>query len=283
MARESFRGRVAIVTGASSGIGKATAFALARLGARVVLAARRLEALQAVAQEIEASGGEALVVPTDVTDRHQVERLVQKTLDTWHQVDIFVANAGAYIRKPVRELSVADVERSMAVNFYGALYGVLAVLPHMLARGKGHIVLVSSMDGKKGIPPDTPYVVAKFALAGLGDVLRQELHGTGVSVTTVFPGRVDTPLIANLRVPWISAKIPPEAVARAIVRAIERRSPEVIVPWRARLLIYAHVLSPRFADWAVRFFHLEGWEEPISASPVAGSQKTSSSKAGGGS
>lgn len=283
MAPEHFRDRVAIITGASSGIGKATALALARLGARVVLAARRAEALHEVARAVEASGGKALVVLTDVTDQQQVERLVQKTLDTWQQVDIFIANAGAYIRKPVRELTVADVERSIAVNFYGALYGVLAVLPHMLARGQGHIVLVSSMDGKKGIPPDTPYVVAKFALAGLGDVLRQELHGTGVSVTTVFPGRVDTPLIANLRVPWISAKIPPEAVARAIVRAIERRSPEVIVPWRARLLIYAHVLSPRFADWAVRFFHLEGWEEPALAPDVPQTRETSSSEAGGGS
>ncbi len=257
-----FAGQVVIITGASSGIGRATALALAREGARLALAARRRPALEAVAQEVQTLGGEALVVPTDVTDQAQVQRLVQQTLDHWGQVDILIANAGAYIRKPVRELTVADVERSMAVNFYGALYAVLAVLPHMLERGRGHIVLVTSMDGKKGIPPDAPYVAAKFALSGFGDVLRQELHGTGVGVTTVFPGRVDTPLIQNLKVPWISAKIPPEHVARAILRGIRRRQPEVIVPWQARLLIYAHVLSPRFADWAVRFFHLEGWEEP---------------------
>jgi short-subunit dehydrogenase len=130
----------------------------------------------------------------------------------------------------------------------------------MRTQGSGHIVLVSSMDGKKGVPPDAPYVVAKFALAGFGDVLRQELHGTGVDVTTVFPGRVDTPLIATLKVPWISAKIPPEAVARAIVTAIRRRQAEVIVPFRARLLLWANALSPRLGDWAVRTFRLEGWE-----------------------
>ena len=260
MSREAFAEQVAIITGASSGIGRATALALAREGARVVLAARRRPALDAVAREVEAMGGQALVVPTDVTDRQQVTHLITRTLDTWGQVDILIANAGVYIRKPVRELQVEDVEKSMAVNFYGALYPVLAVLPHMLQRARGHIVLVTSMDAKKGIPPDAPYVAAKFALAGFGDVLRQELHGSGVGVTVVFPGRVDTPLIANLKVPWISAKIPPETVARAILRGIRRRQPEVIVPWQARLLIYAHTLSPRFADWAVRFFHLEGWE-----------------------
>ena len=255
------RDRVAIVTGASSGIGKATALALAREGAHVALAARREHLLQALAREVEALGREALPVPTDVTKREQVKALVERTLERWGRVDILVANAGVYVRSPIRDLNVEDLEFSMAVNFYGSVYPVLEVLPHMEKQGQGHIVLVTSMDAKKGIPPDTPYVAAKFALAGFGDVLRQELHGTGIGVTVVFPGRVDTPLIENLKVPWISAKIPPEKVARAIIKGIRRRAPEIIVPWQARLLLYAHVLSPRLADWGVRFFHLEGWEE----------------------
>ena len=256
-----FHDHVAIVTGASSGIGRATALELARHGAHVALAARRQQALEKVAQEVEALGREALVVPTDVTDREQVQRLVERTLERWGRVDILVANAGVYVRRPIRELRVEDLEFSLAVNFYGSVYAVLAVLPHMLARNSGPIVLVTSMDGKKGIPPDAPYVAAKFALAGFGDVLRQELHGTGVYATVVFPGRVDTPLIENLRVPWISAKIPPQKVARAIVKGIRKRAPEIVVPWQARFLIWAHVLSPRLADWGVRFFHLEGWED----------------------
>ncbi len=256
-----FQDAVAIVTGASSGIGRETALALARAGCHVALAARREVLLQEVARQIRALGRESLVVPTDVRDRDQVNRLVQATLERWARVDILVANAGAYIRRPIRELRVEDLEQSFAVNFYGSVYAVLAVLPHMLERGQGHIVLVTSMDAKKGIPPDTPYVAAKFALAGFGDVLRQELHGTGVHVTIVFPGRVDTPLIQNLTVPWISAKIRPTVVAQAILKGIRKRTPEVIVPWQARLLVYAHAISPRLADWAVRFFHLEGWEE----------------------
>ncbi len=254
-------GAVAIVTGASSGIGKATALALARAGAHVALAARRAPLLQDVAREVEALGREALPIPTDVTVREQVHTLVEKTLERWGRVDILIANAGVYVRSPIRELDIADLEFSMAVNFYGSVYPVLAVLPHMLDQGQGHIVLVTSMDAKKGLPPDAPYVAAKFALAGFGDVLRQELHNTGVGVTVVFPGRVDTPLIANLKVPWISAKISPEKVAKAIVKGIQRNKPEIIVPWQARLLLYAHVLSPRLADWGVRFFHLEGWED----------------------
>lgn len=255
-----FRHAVAVVTGASSGIGKATALALAREGARVVLAARRRAPLEQVAEAVAALGGEALVVPTDVSQREQVEHLIDHTLETWGRVDILVANAGIYVRSPIREMRIEDLERSMAVNFYGTVYAVMAVLPHMLEQKSGHIVLVTSMDAKKGIPPDAPYVAAKFAASGFGDVLRQELHGTGVHATVVFPGRVDTPLIENLTVPWISAKIPPEAVARAILKGIRKRSPEVIVPWQARLLVFANTLSPRLADWAVRYFHLEGWE-----------------------
>jgi short-subunit dehydrogenase len=226
----------------------------------VTLASRNEILLHEVAGELQALGREALVVPTDVTQEAQVQRMVAETLAKWGRVDILVANAGDYVRCPVAELTVAVVEHSMAVNFYGALYAVLAVLPTMLAQQSGHLVFVTSLDGKKGIPPDAPYAAAKFALTGFGEVVRQELHGTGVYATTVLPGRVDTPMIANLRVPWISAKIPPQAVARAIVRAIDRRLPEVIIPSYARAMVYLNTLSPRLGDWIARLFHLEGWD-----------------------
>lgn len=227
----------------------------------MALAARRESALQEVADEIRLLGREALVVPTDVTDRDQVDHLVAATVARWDGVDILVANAGAYIRSSIRELSVDDIRRSLAVNFYGALYAVLAVQPHMVEQGDGHIVLVSSLDGKKGLPCDAPYVAAKFALAGYGEVLRQELHGSGIEVTIVFPGRVDTPLIDTLRVPRLSAKIPPEAVARAIAAAIRRPRPEVILPFQARAFHLLNAISPRLGDWLVRLLHLEGWEK----------------------
>lgn len=250
--------RVAVVTGASSGIGRATALALARAGAHLVLAARREDALQRLANEVRSLGREALVVPTDVTSLQGVQHLVAQTLEQWQRLEILVTCAGIYYRSPVADISPILLQQSLAVNFYGSVYPVLEALPHMLARGEGHIVMVVSMDGKKGLPPDGPYVAAKFALAGFGEVLRQELHATGVGVTLVFPGRVDTPMIADLEVPWISAKVQPEIVARAILRAIRRRQAEVIVPFQARLLLLVNFLSPRLGDWAVRAFRLEG-------------------------
>jgi short-subunit dehydrogenase len=260
MGKRTLADKIAVVTGASSGIGRETALALARQGAHVVLAARSKDKLGAVAQEIQALGREALIVPTDVTQPEQVQHLVTETLARWDRVDILISNAGEYIRCPVKELTVSDVEHSLAVNFYGGLHLVLAILPSMLAQQSGHIVFVTSMDGKKGIPPDAPYVAAKFALTGFAEVLRQELHGSGVYITNILPGRVDTPMIATLQVPWISAKISSQTVAQAIVRAIHRRSPEVILPLQARVLVYVNTFLPRLGDWFVRVFHLEGWE-----------------------
>ena len=253
--------QITIVTGASSGIGRATALALAEAGAHLVLAARSVAALQDVAHQIEALGREALVVPTDVTQRDQVEGLVARTLDRWGRVDLLVANAGQYVRCSATEVEVADLERSLAVNFFGVVYTILAVRSHMLARRRGHIVLMSSLDGKKGMPQDGPYAAAKFALAGFGEVLRQELAPHGICVTTVFPGRVDTPMIESLRVPWVSPKIPAAAVARAVLRGIRRRRAEVIVPAIYGLLLPLNGLLPRLGDGFVRACHIEGWEE----------------------
>jgi NAD(P)-dependent dehydrogenase (short-subunit alcohol dehydrogenase family) len=197
----------------------------------------------------------------DVSHQDEVDRAVQLALERWGRVDYAIANAGQYVRAPVASATAADFQQAMAVNFFGALYLVLAVLPQLRRQGSGHIVLVSSMDGKKGVPPDSPYVASKFALTGFGEVLRQELHGTSIGVSTIFPGRVDTPLIDFLHVPWLSAKIPANAVAAAIIGAMRYRRAEVILPHRARLLLYVNNISPRLGDWAVRSFHLSGSEK----------------------
>ncbi|MFP3896911.1 MAG: SDR family NAD(P)-dependent oxidoreductase [Anaerolineales bacterium] len=264
--RGNLRDKVAIVTGASSGIGRATALKLAQEGAHLSLAARRVELLEQVAHEIRDMGREALVVPTDVTERHEVQELLERTLARWGCVDLLIANAGAYVRSPVQELTVEAIERSMTVNFYGVVYAVLAVLPQMLAQGSGHIVLVCSVDGRKGLPLDTPYVAAKFAMRGFGDVLRQELHSTGVGVSIIYPPRVDTPLIESLQVPWVSPKMDPERVAEAIVRAIRRQRAEVIIGLPSRLLDLLAVLAPRWADWVVRVLDLQGRETVLETS-----------------
>ena len=261
--------RVAVVTGASSGIGRATALALAAEGMHVALAARREDLLEEVAQEVRALGADALAVPTDVTDDTSVWRLIHRTREQWGRVDVVVASAGEYVRCPVERLTLGVVEDALRVNLYGTLRVVLEALPHMRAQRAGHIVIVSSMDGRKGIPPDAPYVMAKFALRGLGEILRQELGGSGVGVTVVYPGRVDTPMIEHLDVPWASPKAPPEQIARATVRAILRNRVEVIPGFRLRLLDMVNTLAPRLADWFVRVLGLGGRERPAARTESA--------------
>ena len=253
--------KVAIVTGASSGIGRATALALANEGACIALVARRESALRELAQEIEKLGRKTLILPADVTKREQVEAMVREVLAQWGRVDILIANAGEYIRSPIVELDPDDLQRSLDINYFGSVYCIKAVLPHMLARKSGHIVAVTSMDGKIGLPPDAPYVSAKFAMTGFLEVLRQEVSDHGITVTNVLPGRVDTVMIEHLRFSWVSPKISPENVATSIVNAIRKRKPIVIVPPQAKLLYYINVFSPRLSDKLSRFFRLEGWTE----------------------
>jgi len=259
MGTNPFQGKVAIVTGASSGIGRATALALAEQGGWVALASRNGEALSALAEELKRQGRQVIVIPTNVTQREQVETLVEEVLAQWGRVDILISNAGEYIRALITDLDPADLQRSLDVNFFGGVYCVKAVLPHMLAQRSGHIVFVTSMDGKIGLPPDAPYVSAKFALTGFCEVLRQEVHDSGIAVTNVLPGRVDTVMIENLKFAWISPKILPESVAAAILNGIRKRKPIVIVPPQAKLLYYINVFAPTLSDRLSRLFHLEGW------------------------
>jgi len=259
MSRNPFEKKVAIVTGASLGIGRATALALAEQRARVALASRNSEALSALAEELKRRGREILVIPTDVTQREEVEALVRAVVAQWGRVDILISNAGEYIRAPITDLDPATIQRSLDVNFFGGVYCVKAVLPHMLKQKSGHIVFVTSMDGKIGLPPDAPYVSAKFALTGFCEVLRQEVRDQGISVTNVLPGRVDTPMIENLRFSWISPKLAPESVAKAILMGIRKRTPIVILPPGAKLLYYINVFAPALSDRLARLFHLEGW------------------------
>jgi NAD(P)-dependent dehydrogenase (short-subunit alcohol dehydrogenase family) len=204
-------------------------------------------------------GSKALVLQTDVTERQQVEAMVQEVLSRWGRVDILISNAGEYIRAPIIDLDPADLQRSLDVNYFGGVYCIKAVLPPMLTQKSGHIVAVTSMDGKIGLPPDAPYVSAKFALTGFCEVLRQEVSDHGIAVTNVLPGRVDTVMIEQLRFSWISPKISPQVVARSILDAIRKRKPIVIVPPQAKLLYYINVFAPKLSDTVSRLFRLEGW------------------------
>lgn len=214
-------GEVAIVTGASSGIGAATARELARQGARVVLAARREDELNAHVLEIKNMGGEALAVPTDVTSQEQLARLVEQTMHAFGRVDILVNNAG--IGMGFLDASPADIRQIVEVNLLGAMLLSRLVTPGMLERRHGAIISVASVSG--WIATDALYSGTKFGLRGFSRGLRRELWGSGVSVSLVSPGFIRTDMTAQ------RAKYPgPEVVARAIARLARHPRREVIAP-----------------------------------------------------
>jgi NAD(P)-dependent dehydrogenase (short-subunit alcohol dehydrogenase family) len=251
-------GQVAIITGASSGIGRALARELSAEGARVALVARRVRDLESLAGEIVAGGGQALAIPGDVTAPDDMAHAAQAVLDSWGRIDILVANAGIYVQGMTADLTVANLERAMDVNFFGAVRAVYAVLPAMRAQRRGHLVFMSTQDVMIPIPGDGPYVASKSALTGLAQTLRQELKPDGIRVTVIHPGRIDTPLIEHLRMPLASPKVPAEGLARCTVRSIIRGRRRLIYPASGYLCMLRD-LWPALGDWLIGALRLQGW------------------------
>ena len=186
---------VAIITGASSGIGEATAHRLAQEGTSVALAARREERLDALRDDIEANGGAALVCPTDVTDRDQVQALADATLDAFGRIDVLINNAGIMPLSLMENLHEDEWEQMVDVNVKGVLHAVGAVLPAMMEQDRGHIVNVSSVAGRRTFPGSAVYSGTKFFVRALSERMRNELAPThNIRVTSIEPGAVDTEL-----------------------------------------------------------------------------------------
>jgi short-subunit dehydrogenase len=220
---------------------------------RVALAARRAERLARVADEVRAAGGEARVVPTDVADEAAIRDLVDGTVAAWGRLDVLVNNAGVGVLAPVEQTPPAEFERLMRVNFHAAVHGVLAALPHMRRQGRGHIVNVASVLGKRASPFRAAYVASKFALVGFSETLRMELRGTGIHVTCVCPVGTATEFHEiELNRLGVSGRGGPiqsaDHVARAIVRAIRRPRAEVHPFLPARLLFLANAVAPGLVD-----------------------------------
>lgn len=247
------RDRVVVITGASSGIGAATAVACGSLGMQVALAARRAGRLEEVAGAVGAGGGEARVVPTDVTDESAVRALVDGTVRAWGRIDALVANAGVGLLARAAETTAAEFERIMRVNFLGVVHAILATLPTMRAQGTGHLITVASVIGKRGTPFRAAYCASKFAVVGLSEVLRMELRSEGIAVTCVCPvGTVSEFHDVEENRLGVSGRGGPqqsaERVARTIVRALRRPCPEAYPYAPARALFLANVFAPGLVD-----------------------------------
>jgi NAD(P)-dependent dehydrogenase (short-subunit alcohol dehydrogenase family) len=250
--------RVAIVTGASSGIGAATALELGRRGATVVLAARRTDELNRQVQAIRGAGDDAVAITTDVSDVQQVRSLNNQTMARFGRVDILVNNAGANWHRPLASTPPADLIDLVEVNLVGAMLLTRAVLPGMLARRHGSIVFVGSLSGRVAMEP--VYSGTKYGLRGFALALRRQLCGTGVSVSLVSPGNIRTGMTSQ-----IAARLPgPEVVAERIAELIIHPRREVVIPRRHYTIVWLEQLASGLTDLVHQWRHWSGVtaEEP---------------------
>jgi NADP-dependent 3-hydroxy acid dehydrogenase YdfG len=227
---ENIQGKVIVITGASSGLGAASARLLSSQGAKVVLGARRLERIQALADEFNANGAEALAVQTDVTQCDQVKALVEAAIQAHGRIDVMINNAGLMPHSPLERLKVEDWDRMIDVNIKGVLYGIAAALPYMQQQKSGQFINVSSVAGHKVRPGSAVYAATKHAVLALSEGLRQEVKPYNIRTTVISPGAVatelpdsitETDIADNVRKMYEIA-LPAEAFARAVAFAISQ-------------------------------------------------------------
>ena len=224
-------GKVVVITGASSGLGEATARLLSGQGASVVLGARRVDRLQSLAEELTASGGKAIAMATDVTQRDQVQKLVDAAVQTYGRVDVMINNAGLMPQAPLERLKVDEWDRMIDVNIKGVLYGIAAALPYMKQQKAGHFINVSSVAGHRVGPGFAVYAATKHAVRALSEGLRQEVKPYNIRTTVISPGAVATELPQSVTDPasaervrkfYAEIAIPAESFARAVAFAMSQ-------------------------------------------------------------
>jgi NADP-dependent 3-hydroxy acid dehydrogenase YdfG len=225
----NIEGKVIVITGASSGLGEATARLLSAQGASVVLGARRADRLQSLADELTGRGGKALPVTTDVTDREQVKELVDAAVQTYGRVDVMINNAGLMPQALLERLRIDEWDQMIDVNIKGVLYGIAAALPHMKEQKAGHFINVSSVAGHRVGPGFAVYAATKHAVRALSEGLRQEVKPYNIRTTVISPGAVATELPNSVTDPdaaerirkfYQDVAIPAESFARAVAFAI---------------------------------------------------------------
>jgi short-subunit dehydrogenase len=251
-------GKVVAITGASAGIGRATALRLARDGAAVAICARRKDRLDEVAAEIQQAGGEVLAVAGDVTREADMDALVAHTTERFGRLDVMMCNAGFGVYGAIDQMHPSQMRRLMDVNYMGTYLAARAALPLFRRQGHGHLLIVSSIVGRRGIPYMGAYAATKFAQIGLAESLRAELQGTGIAVTVVYPISTRTEFFDVMTSESgfaTEAQGPSQhvsAVADAIARAIEQPVAEVFPYRKARLLAVVNAIAPAFTDRLVR-------------------------------
>jgi short-subunit dehydrogenase len=254
----SVRDAVVVITGASSGIGRAAAQEFARQGATVVLASRNKRALSDAAEECEELGARTLAVPTDVTVEEQVEELARQAIDDFRRIDVWVNNAGVGLYAPFVDSPAENFRRVLETNLFGCIYGARAALRCFEQRGRGVLINVSSQVALGGIPYSSAYDISKHGVRGLGDTLRQEYVGTEIKICTIFPASTDTPFFQHAA-NYTGKAIRPlgpvndaRKVAREIVNLVRDPRPELLVGKHGYFMSLAHALKPAQYDNMIR-------------------------------
>lgn len=266
--------QIIVITGASSGIGLVTAKEAARRGAKVVMAARNAADLENAAAEIRKTGGDALAVPTDVSDYHQVLELAERAVAAYGRIDTWINNAAVSVYANFEDTSLDDIRRVMDVNFMGQVYGARAALPHLRNTG-GALICIGSVESERGLPYNSAYAASKHAVKGWLDAFRLELerHGAGVRVTLIRPTSINTPFYDHARTqlgvkpqgfPPIYA---PELVARAVLHAAERDVRDMYVGTPAKLVSLLERVHPKLNDiqQSLLAFRLQRTQQPKAA------------------
>lgn len=253
--RRDFESRVAVITGASSGIGRATAHAFAEQGATVVLAARREDALRSVERSCIERGGRALAEPTDVTDHEQVEALARTAVQRCGRIDYWVNNAGVGLFGRIDEVPLEDYERVLQTNLHGCIYGARAVVPQFRRQGQGTLINVASLVGALPQPYTSAYSVSKAGLRALGESLRMELMDEPeVHACTVLPASIDTPFFQHAAnytgrsVKPIEPVYPAAMVADSILQLAQKPQREVVVGGAGKMFTFQHTVAPALAE-----------------------------------
>jgi len=265
----TLQGKVVLITGASSGFGEDAARLFAKEGCKVVLAARRLERLQTLAADIQDAGGEALAIPMDITQRAEIELMVQTTLDLYRQIDILFNNAGFggvnWFEKfnPER-----DIETMIRVNLIGTMLVTRAVLPHMLDRREGHIINMVSVAGLIAAPTITTYSAGKYGVRAFTDALRREVSPFGIKVSGIYPGPARTEFgeklertrsretIRKINYPHLTS----EYVASRVVDVAKRPRRTLVIPWWFRIITTFDTLFPVIVDGILYWFSKKNHE-----------------------
>jgi short-subunit dehydrogenase len=253
--------RVIAITGASAGIGRATALRLAHDGASIAICARRRDRLDAVAAEIEKAGGHAFAVAADVTSEADMNAFVAKTIERFGRLDVMMCNAGFGIYGAIDDITSDQMKRLMDINYFGTFYATRAALTVFRREQAGHLVIVSSIVGKRGVPYMGAYSATKFAQVGMAECLRSELQGTNIHVSVLCPVSTVTEftdVMTRETGGEVTGALGPQQsaveVAEAVARAIAHPVPEIYPYFKSRGLVLLNAIAPGFTDKLVQKF-----------------------------